>query len=45
MAFGTQEKCKACDKTVHFIDMVSADGSSYHKTCFKCSHCNGPLVV
>ncbi|KAJ4712117.1 LIM domain-containing protein [Melia azedarach] len=45
MAFGTQEKCKACDKTVHFIDMVSADGSSYHKTCFKCSHCNGPLVM
>ena len=46
MAFsGTTEKCKACDKTVHFIDLLSADGISYHKTCFKCSHCNGLLVV
>jgi cysteine/glycine-rich protein len=46
MAFsGTQQKCKACDKTVHFIDMLTADGVSYHKTCFKCSHCNGKLVV
>ncbi|TXG50481.1 hypothetical protein EZV62_023005 [Acer yangbiense] len=42
---GTQEKCKACDKTVHFIDMLTADGVSYHKTCFKCSHCNGVLVT
>ncbi|GLT78248.1 hypothetical protein SLA2020_497880 [Shorea laevis] len=42
---GTTEKCKACEKTVHFIDMVSADGIPYHKTCFKCSHCNGLLVM
>ncbi|KAJ7944893.1 LIM domain-containing protein [Quillaja saponaria] len=46
MAFsGTQQKCKACDKTVHFIDMLSADGTAYHKSCFKCSHCNGLLVM
>ncbi|OMO79470.1 Zinc finger, LIM-type [Corchorus capsularis] len=46
MAFsGTTEKCKACDKTVHFIDLLSADGVSYHKTCFKCSHCHGLLVM
>ncbi|KAF3448537.1 hypothetical protein FNV43_RR09250 [Rhamnella rubrinervis] len=46
MAFsGTQQKCKACDKTVHFIDMLSADGVAFHKTCFKCSHCNGQLVM
>ncbi|KAF7810254.1 LIM domain-containing protein WLIM2b-like [Senna tora] len=42
---GTQQKCKACDKTVHFIDALSADGVVYHKTCFKCSHCNGLLVI
>ncbi|KAF8032993.1 hypothetical protein BT93_D1782 [Corymbia citriodora subsp. variegata] len=42
---GTQEKCKACDKTVHLIELVSADGVPYHKTCFKCSHCNGKLVI
>uniref|UniRef100_A0A5B6Z3L0 Putative Pollen-specific protein SF3 n=1 Tax=Davidia involucrata TaxID=16924 RepID=A0A5B6Z3L0_DAVIN len=46
MAFsGTQQKCKACDKTVYFVEMVSADGVPYHKTCFKCSHCNGRLVM
>ncbi|XP_059664558.1 LIM domain-containing protein WLIM2b-like [Cornus florida] len=46
MAFsGTTQKCKACDKTVHFIEMLSADGVPYHKTCFKCSHCNGKLVI
>ncbi|KAM2035132.1 LIM domain-containing protein WLIM2b-like [Malus sylvestris] len=42
---GTQQKCKACDKTVHFIDQLSADGIAYHKTCFKCSHCNGQLSM
>ncbi|KAF5729977.1 LIM domain-containing protein WLIM2b-like isoform X1 [Tripterygium wilfordii] len=42
---GTVEKCKACDKTVHCVELVSADGVSYHKTCFKCSHCNGLLKM
>ncbi|MBA0768777.1 hypothetical protein Gotri_017557, partial [Gossypium trilobum] len=46
MAFsGTTEKCRSCDKTVHFIEMVSVDGVPYHKTCFRCSHCKGLLVV
>ncbi|KAM0949468.1 putative transcription factor interactor and regulator LIM family [Dioscorea sansibarensis] len=46
MAFcGTQDKCKACDKTVHFIDLLTADGVPYHKTCFKCSHCKGNLTM
>ncbi|KAI3727604.1 hypothetical protein L6452_16222 [Arctium lappa] len=46
MAFsGTIQKCRACDKTVHFVEMVSADGIPYHKTCFKCTHCNGKLVM
>jgi len=42
---GTQDKCKTCDKTVHFIDLLTADGVSYHKTCFKCSHCKGTLSI
>ncbi|KAK9716554.1 hypothetical protein RND81_06G241300 [Saponaria officinalis] len=42
---GTQDKCRACEKTVYVVDMVSADGVPYHKTCFKCSHCNGKLVM
>ncbi|GFY92580.1 GATA type zinc finger transcription factor family protein [Actinidia rufa] len=46
MAFtGTLDKCKACDKTVYFVDLLSADGITYHKSCFKCSHCKGTLVT
>ncbi|KAJ8642851.1 hypothetical protein MRB53_004599 [Persea americana] len=46
MAFsGTLQKCKACDKTVYVVDLLSADGVPYHKTCFKCSHCRGQLVI
>ncbi|KAL9252291.1 LIM domain-containing protein [Drosera capensis] len=42
---GTLDKCKACDKTVYFIDLLTADGVTYHKSCFKCSHCKGTLVM
>ncbi|XP_019252208.1 PREDICTED: LIM domain-containing protein PLIM2c-like [Nicotiana attenuata] len=46
MAFtGTLDKCKACDKTVYFVDLLTADGITYHKSCFKCSHCKGTLVM
>lgn len=42
---GTLDKCKACDKTVYVVDMVSADGIPYHKNCFRCSQCNGKLAI
>ncbi|KAK9144960.1 hypothetical protein Sjap_004863 [Stephania japonica] len=42
---GTQDKCNACGKTVHVVDLLTADGISYHKACFKCSHCKGTLVM
>ncbi|RCV42244.1 hypothetical protein SEVIR_9G200200v4 [Setaria viridis] len=42
---GTQDKCKACDKTVHFIDLLTADSIPYHKSCFRCSHCKGTLSM
>ncbi|KAL8138761.1 hypothetical protein V2J09_004762 [Rumex salicifolius] len=46
MAFsGTLDKCKACDNKVYVVDLVTADGIPFHKTCFKCSHCNGRLVL
>ncbi|KAF8413143.1 hypothetical protein HHK36_001119 [Tetracentron sinense] len=46
MAFsGTLQKCKACDKTLYVVDLLSADGVAYHKSCFKCSHCRGTLVM
>ncbi|KAJ8900634.1 hypothetical protein K2173_025411 [Erythroxylum novogranatense] len=42
---GTLDKCKACDKTVYVVDMLSLEGVPYHKSCFKCSHCKGTLVM
>ncbi|KAF3653974.1 LIM domain-containing protein PLIM2a [Capsicum annuum] len=42
--FGTQTKCKACDKTVYAAEIISAGGVNYHNTCFRCSHCNGRLA-
>ncbi|KAE8701010.1 hypothetical protein F3Y22_tig00110549pilonHSYRG00098 [Hibiscus syriacus] len=42
MAFtGTLDKCKACDKTVYVVDLMTLEGVPYHKTCFRCSHCKG----
>ncbi|XP_051151168.1 LIM domain-containing protein PLIM2c-like [Andrographis paniculata] len=43
--YGTTQKCKACDKTVYFAEMVSADGVAYHNTCFRCTTCNGRLAL
>uniref|UniRef100_A0A0E0M9E7 Folylpolyglutamate synthase n=1 Tax=Oryza punctata TaxID=4537 RepID=A0A0E0M9E7_ORYPU len=40
-----QDKCNACDKTVHFIDLLTADSIPYHKSCFRCSHCKGTLSM
>ncbi|KAJ9563251.1 hypothetical protein OSB04_008411 [Centaurea solstitialis] len=42
---GTLDKCKACDKTVYFIDLLTADGVIYHKACFRCTHCKGTLSM
>eukprot|EP00250_Pteridium_aquilinum_P001036 c11223_g2_i1 orf=38-601(-) len=46
MAFsGTQQKCKACDKTVYVINQLTADGVAYHQACFRCSHCKRTLTL
>ncbi|XP_038906229.1 LIM domain-containing protein PLIM2b-like isoform X2 [Benincasa hispida] len=42
---GTLDKCKACDKTVYVVELLSLEGNPYHKSCFKCSHCKGTLSV
>lgn len=42
---GTLDKCKACDKTVYVMDLLTLEGNTYHKSCFRCSHCKGTLVV
>lgn len=46
MAFsGTQQKCKACEKTVYLVEQLTADGVVYHKSCFRCNHCKGTLKL
>lgn len=42
---GTLDKCKACDKTVYVVDLLTLENIPYHKSCFKCSHCKGNLTV
>ncbi|KAK7340233.1 hypothetical protein VNO77_20931 [Canavalia gladiata] len=42
---GTLDKCKACDKTVYVVDMLTLEGIPYHKSCFRCSHCKGYLTM
>ncbi|KAL2330330.1 hypothetical protein Fmac_017911 [Flemingia macrophylla] len=42
---GTLDKCKACDKTVYVVDLLTLEGTPYHKSCFRCSHCKGYLTM
>ncbi|KAG6402563.1 hypothetical protein SASPL_134760 [Salvia splendens] len=38
MFAGTRDKCLACKNTVYPTEKVSVNGTSYHKSCFKCTH-------
>lgn len=33
------DKCVACTKTVYPMEKLQADGSVYHKSCFRCAEC------
>jgi hypothetical protein len=35
----TSEKCVVCTKTVYPMEKLQADGSIYHKSCFRCAEC------
>jgi len=39
------ERCVACGKTVYAMELIKADGLSYHKTCMKCAQCNCTLKL
>jgi len=39
------EICSVCNKTVYYSERLSADTQIYHKTCFRCSHCNRTLKL
>jgi cysteine/glycine-rich protein len=30
---------------VYVTEKITADGTVYHKACFKCLHCNGTLTL
>ena len=37
---GVTPKCTFCDKSVYAMERGEADGMIFHKTCFRCAHCN-----
>jgi uncharacterized membrane protein YgcG len=38
-------KCSSCDKSVYKVEELVADEKVFHKTCFKCEHCNTTLML
>ena len=37
---GVTQKCTFCDKSVYAVERAEADGMIFHKTCFRCDHCD-----
>ena len=43
---GASKKCGACQKSIYPNDpSLSMGDKSYHKSCSKCSTCNGQLTI
>jgi len=40
-----KETCSVCDKTVYPTEQLKADSKTYHKSCFRCEHCQGTLKL
>ncbi|KAL2513488.1 LIM domain-containing protein WLIM1 [Forsythia ovata] len=40
---GTRDKCVGCNMTAYPIEKVTVNGTSYHKSCFKC--CYGGCTI
>jgi uncharacterized CHY-type Zn-finger protein len=38
-------KCVVCDKAVYEQEKLVSDGKTFHKTCFKCTHCKKVLSL
>eukprot|EP01107_Rhizomastix_libera_P016084 TRINITY_DN64_c0_g1_i2.p1 TRINITY_DN64_c0_g1~~TRINITY_DN64_c0_g1_i2.p1 ORF type:complete len:426 (-),score=175.11 TRINITY_DN64_c0_g1_i2:155-1411(-) len=39
------EKCVNCGKTVYTLDKLAIEKNIFHKSCFKCTHCNKVLSL
>ncbi|XP_075908590.1 uncharacterized protein LOC116954688 [Petromyzon marinus] len=37
--------CPGCLKTVYLVDRLVIDGRTYHRRCFRCSHCSSQLSL
>jgi cysteine/glycine-rich protein len=42
---GSSIKCKACEKSVYFVEQVVGPGGLYHKACLKCTTCKKVLEM
>uniref|UniRef100_A0A8C5P2D9 Xin actin-binding repeat containing 2 n=1 Tax=Jaculus jaculus TaxID=51337 RepID=A0A8C5P2D9_JACJA len=40
-----KEICIACQKTVYPMERLIADKQNFHKSCFRCHHCNSKLSL
>ncbi|XP_015421237.1 PREDICTED: xin actin-binding repeat-containing protein 2 isoform X2 [Myotis davidii] len=40
-----KETCILCQKTVYPMECLTADKQSFHKSCFRCHHCNSKLSL
>ena len=38
-------KCLVCEKSVYENEKLTADGKTWHKTCFRCKHCKKVLSL
>ncbi|KAL6054010.1 NADPH:sulfur oxidoreductase [Balamuthia mandrillaris] len=37
------DKCTTCGKRVYLTEKITVENMPYHKSCFRCSHCNNVL--
>ncbi|KAI8901096.1 hypothetical protein BC833DRAFT_578929 [Globomyces pollinis-pini] len=40
-----KENCLVCQKNVYPMDKLSADDKVFHKSCFRCGHCNKTISL
>ncbi len=45
MSVGKTESCVKCGKLAYPMEAISADDKTFHKTCFRCSQCQGLLKL
>jgi len=38
-------KCAKCEKTVYAMEAISALNKTFHKTCFRCKHCDNVISL